>query len=42
MADGMPPWVRYFLVHVLKRICCTLLSWIEEVQKAERSVDRPK
>lgn len=27
-----PPWLRYFLVHVVKRCCGILLRWIEEVE----------
>lgn len=30
----VPPWLRHFLVHVVKRCCGVVVSWIEDVQQA--------
>jgi hypothetical protein len=33
-AQAIPPWVRYFLVHVVKRCLKIAIVWIEEIQAA--------
>jgi len=30
----IPPWIRHFLVHVVKRCANILVKWIEDMQKA--------
>ncbi len=34
--QGMPPWVRHFLVHVVKRCAMIVVKWIEDMQEAGR------
>jgi hypothetical protein len=33
-AQAIPPWVRHFLVHVVKRCLKIAIVWIEEIQAA--------
>jgi hypothetical protein len=33
-AQAIPPWVRHFLIHVVKRSALILVKWIEEIQAA--------
>ena len=31
---GIPPWLRYFLIHVVKRCAMVFVTWINEMEKA--------
>jgi hypothetical protein len=30
----IPPWLRYFLIHVVKRCCGILIAWICDMEEA--------
>lgn len=31
--SGIPPWLRHFLVHVVKRCIMIWVAWINEIEK---------
>jgi hypothetical protein len=35
-AQQIPPWVRHFLVHVVKRCASTVVQWCDQMQEASR------
>jgi hypothetical protein len=35
-ADDMPSWLRYCLVHIVKRCLCIILRWIEDVERGAK------
>jgi hypothetical protein len=32
--QSIPPWVRLFLVHVVKRCCGIIVKWIDDMQSS--------
>lgn len=32
----MPPWVRHFFLHVVKRCATILIAWIDEMKESSR------
>ncbi len=32
----MPPWVKHFLLHVVKRCATILIAWIDEMKEESR------
>ena len=34
--DGIPPWLRGFFIHVVKRCANILVKWITDMQEARR------
>lgn len=32
----IPPWVKHFLIHVVKRCAVILVAWIDEVKESSK------
>lgn len=35
----IPPWLKHFLVHVVKRCATILIAWIDEVKESSRELE---
>lgn len=35
-AQQMPPWVRHFFIHVVKRCASIVMTWCEQMQEASK------
>ncbi len=33
----IPPWVRHFMLHVVKRCCMTIVAWIDQMNEASKA-----